>query len=75
MYLGYIAVFAANTYLRIRSYGAYERTFENQNGLSCFNATGALSPVSKLTESYDLMSRIFQRPRGRERSLSVMSKT
>jgi len=30
---------------------AYDRTVENQKALSCFSATGVVSPVSRFTDS------------------------
>lgn len=41
-----------HTHLSVAKAYTYDRTLENQNGRSFFNATGVTSPFSILTESY-----------------------
>jgi hypothetical protein len=50
----------------------YDRTLENQNGLSFFSPNAVASPSSKFTDSYSMNSNLFQRPNGRDRSVSVI---
>ena len=56
-------------------YTTYDRTLENQKGLSCLSATGVTIPDPVFTESYELMTILFQRPTGRVWRSSVISKT
>lgn len=50
----------------------YDRTFENQYGRSLVSGNGDVSPVSRATDSYALMSSRFHRPSGRERRSSTI---
>lgn len=50
----------------------YERTLENQNGLSFFSPKRVASPSSIFTDSYSSKSNLFQRPNGRDRSVRVI---
>jgi hypothetical protein len=50
----------------------YDRTLENQNGLSFFSARAVASPSSNFIHSYPLNSNLFHRPNGRDRRLSVI---
>jgi hypothetical protein len=56
-------------------YTTYDRTLENQKGLSCLSATGMTIPDPVFTESYEWMTILFQRPTGRVWRSSVISKT
>jgi hypothetical protein len=50
----------------------YDRTLENQNGLSFFSPNAVASPSSKFIDSYSRNSNLFHRPNGRDRSVSVI---
>jgi hypothetical protein len=50
----------------------YDRTLENQNGLSFFSPNPVASPSSKFIDSYSSNSNLFHRPNGRDRSVSVI---
>ena len=56
-------------------YTTYDRTLENQKGLSCLSATGVTIPDPVFTESYECMTILFQRPTGRVWRLSFISNT
>ena len=56
----------------LRLHNPYDRTFENQNGRSFFNGSALASPSAIATVSYSCMESRFHRPRGRERSSSVI---
>ena len=56
-------------------YTTYDRTLENQKGLSCLSATGVTIPEPVFMELYEWITILFQRPTGRVWRSSVISKT